>query len=689
MSGNLLASETSPYLLQHKDNPVHWRPWGKDALDEAAKLNKPLFVSVGYASCHWCHVMAHESFEDQETADVLNELFVPVKVDREERPDLDVWLQTTMTLTGESGGWPLSAFLTPQGDPFWAGTYFPKEDMYGRPAFKTVLRQVSQRFKENPESVRPTADRLKEIISQAWSQNRSGNVDPLLLEHVSVATAQRYDIFFGGMTGTPKFPNYASLKFLWRAYLRTGTNQFLQVVMTTLEGLCRGGIYDHVGGGISRYAVDERWIVSHFEKMLYDNAQFIELLSLGWQSIRNPMFRSRIEGTVNWALREMLVEDAGFASAVDADSEGEEGKYYVWTEKEIDQTLVGTMIPRFKQAYGVTAEGNFHGKNILHRYIPMPNLTQADENLFATQCEKLRAVREQRVKPERDDKVLADWNGMMIAALAFAGPVVERANWLAAAEKAFAFVCEKLGDGDKLYHSYRNGRRQIDGFAEDYANMARAALLLFEATRKKEYLERAKAWTNVLNEEFWDIAQGGYGMSPPNIEPIRVKIRSAIDGQAPSANGIMLEVLGRLYYLTGDKAYNERVNALLRAFAGDIPNTFLQMATFLNGFEFCLNALQIVIIGETTDTRTYDLVNAVLGRSIPNRILTVIEPNEELPEHHPAHGKTMQNGQPTAYICRGTLCSSPVTNAITLSQTLQMPSQQQGAVQAAAAPKRY
>jgi uncharacterized protein YyaL (SSP411 family) len=267
--------------------------------------------------------------------------------------------------------------------------------------------------------------------------------------------------------------------------------------------------------------------------------------------------------------------------------------------------------------------------------------------------------------------------------------VLEHPDWVTRAEKAFAFVCEKLGDGDKLFHTYREGRRQFAGFAEDYANMARAALLLFEATRKKKYLDRAAAWTKVLNEEFWDIAQGGYGMSPPGVEPVQVKIRTAIDGQTPAANGTMLEVLCRLYYLTGDKEYNERVNALLSAFAGDIVNNALQMPTFLNGTEFCMNALQIVIIGPPGDTRTLDLISATLGRSIPNRILTVIEPGEELPVKHPAHGKTMQNGQPTAYICRGAICSSPVSNAISLSQALQMPSQEQGAVQAAAAPKRY
>jgi uncharacterized protein YyaL (SSP411 family) len=688
MSANLLASETSPYLLQHKDNPVHWRPWGPEALEEAKRTNKPLLVSVGYAACHWCHVMAHESFEDAETAQVMNELFVSVKIDREERPDIDSWLQTALSLTNEGGGWPLTAFLTPDGQPFWAGTYFPKQDNFGRPAFQSILREVSKRYHETPETLKPNTDRIRQVMERAWSQNRSGRIDPLTLEQLSIATAQRFDIFFGGITGAPKFPSIASLKLLWRAYLRTGTPQFAQVVMTSLEAMCRGGIYDHVGGGFARYAVDERWIIPHFEKMLPDNAQFIEILTLAWQANRVPMFRSHVEDTVNWVLREMLVDGAGFASSQDADTEGEEGKFYTWTEAEIDAALQGTMIPRFKQVYGVTGEGNFHGRNVLHRYIPIPNLSQADETLFATQRRKLLDVRLKRERPFRDDKVLADFNGMMIAALAFAGPVMQRPEWVEAAERAFAYVVEKLGDGDRLYHTYRAGKRQHTAFSDDYANMALGALMLFEATGKDAYLQHAIAWTKVLDEDYWNLSLGGYAFSVPSDEPVEVKIRTALDTHTPAANGLMLEVLGRLYYITGDKAYGDRITALATAFSGDARPAFLQMSTFLNGVDFCANAVQIVIIGPRSDTRTLDLLNAVLGRSIPNRVITVLEPDAGLPAGHPAHGKTMQNGQPTAYICRERICSSPVTSAVTLSQALQMPAPNQPALQAATAPRR-
>jgi uncharacterized protein YyaL (SSP411 family) len=689
MSGNLLASETSPYLLQHKDNPVHWHPWGKEALDAAKTANKPLLVSIGYSACHWCHVMAHESFEDEETAALINDLYVPVKVDREERPDIDTWLQTAMAVTGEGGGWPLTVFLTPQGEPFWAGTYFPKEDSMGRPAFKTVLRQISQRYREKPESTQPNIEHIRQITERSWNQNRTAKLDPLLIEHASLATGQRFDIFFGGITGAPKFPSIPSVKLMWRAFQRTGTPQFAQIVMTSLDSMSRGGIYDHIGGGFSRYAVDERWIVPHFEKMLYDNAQFIEMLTLLWQEGRNPTFRNRVEDTVAWLLREMVVEDAAFAASLDADSEGEEGKYYLWTEAEIDAALVGTMIPRFKQVYGVSAEGNYKGRNVLHRYIPFTDVTEADEKLFATQRKKLLEAREKRVKPARDDKVLADWNGMMIASLAFAGPVMQRSEWVNIAEKAFAFICEKLGEGDKLYHTYRAGKRQHVAFSDDYAHMARAALHLFETTEEKKYLERAIAWTRVLNEEYWDLTLGGYVLAPPGNEPVHVKIRTASDNPTPAANAVMLEVLARLYYATGDKSYNDTLNSLINAFAADIQHGYMQMPSFVNGIEFCMNALQIVIVGQKADSRTLDLLNAVLGRSVPNKITTIISPDEELPNLHPAYGKKMESGAPTAYICRGNVCSAPITSAVTLSQILQMPAQEQGTVQAAVTPRRF
>ena len=679
MTANLLASETSPYLLQHKDNPVHWRPWGPEALADAKRLNKPILVSVGYAACHWCHVMAHESFEDPETAELMNKLYVCIKVDREERPDIDNWLQRILVVLGRNGGWPLNAFLTPKGEPFWGGTYFPKDESFGRMPFKTVLRQLAQAYQQNPEQMEPNVRQIAQRLDEAWYQNRAGTFDIAKLEKVAVATAQHFDVFYGGMTGAPKFPNVPALELLWRAYMRTGLQQFLSLVLCTIDHMGRGGLYDHLGGGFARYAVDEEWLIPHFEKMLYDNAQMIDIMTLIWQHGRQPVLKQRVEDTIAWVLREMRVENAAFASSLDADSEGEEGKFYVWTESEIETVLTGTNVDRFKQAYGVSRDGNFHhegkptGRNVLHRIPNLPDRSEAEEANFTEQRRLLLAARERRVRPGRDDKVLADWNGLMIASLANAGAVFSQFQWLDAARQAFRFVCDKLGDGDRLYHSYRAGKRQHPAYADGYANMARAALSLWEATGEREYLDRALAWSRALDDQFWDIVQGGYVFSKNPDLPEQVRTRHAFDNQMPSANGTMMGVHARIFYATGEGFHAERANTLIQAFAGDVASNYLQMATYLNNFEFCSSCLQIIVMGPPSDSRTQDLIKATMGRSLPNRLLMVVAPGETLPVGHPAAEKSMQEGIPTAYVCGGDLCSPPVTSAAILSQVLKLP----------------
>ncbi|MBV9063963.1 MAG: thioredoxin domain-containing protein, partial [Alphaproteobacteria bacterium] len=369
MSRNLLDAETSPYLLLHKDNPVHWRPWGEAALQEAQEQNRPILLSVGYTACHWCHVMNEESFADPETAALMNELFIPIKVDREERPDIDQIYQTAANAMGTMGGWPLTMFLTPQGEPYFAGTYFPREQRFGQPPFRNVLQEVARVYHEQPEPVANAAARVQQAYTNLWGRDLRGQLSGAILDDVSLGIARKFDIFFGGTIGAPKFPTYGLIEILWRAYLRTGAEQFNQLVQTTMANICMGGVYDHLGGGLHRYSVDERWTVPHFEKMLYDNAQFIDLLTMMWQHNRVPTFRMRIEETIGWLLREMMVEH-GFASALDADSEHEEGKYYVWSEAEIDAALAGTFVQKFKEVYNVRREGNFEGRNILHRIGP-------------------------------------------------------------------------------------------------------------------------------------------------------------------------------------------------------------------------------------------------------------------------------------------------------------------------------
>jgi uncharacterized protein YyaL (SSP411 family) len=674
MSRNLLDQETSPYLLLHKDNPVHWRPWGPEALAEAEATGKPILLSIGYTACHWCHVMNHESFADPETAALMNDLCIPIKVDREERPDVDHVYQTAANALGQSGGWPLTAFLTPAGEPFAIGSYYPKEERYGRPSFKRVLEDVARVWRDQPEPVASTAASVRDAYNTLWGRNLSGAFEPMMLDITAVHVGQRFDMFYGGMSGPPKFPSTGLTELLWRAYLRSGTVQFDQLVQTTLFSECMGGMYDHIGGGFARYATDERWMIPHFEKMLYDNALLIDLLTLVWQGNRQALYRERIEETIAWVLRDMAVEHA-FASSLDADSEGEEGKYYTWTESEIDAALAGTFAQRFKETYHVTREGAGQGRNILHRVGPNSRypLAAADETLHKKQREMLLAVRNKRVPPARDDKVLADWNGMMIAALANAGVALRRMDWTASAIRAFDFVLNALGDGDRLYHSWRNGKRGHFGFADDYAHMARAALALWESTNDPAYLNKAKDWVRVLNEHFWDIQNGGYFQTSDDSDPLIVRPRAVFDQATPCANGTMVMVLGKLHYATADVAYRDRANALIQAFAGEIGRAYISMGSYMNGIEFVISGLQIVIVGSITNPKTHELVSAVTSRSLPNKTMILIDPGQSLPQGHPAFGKTMENGQPTAYVCQHQSCSFPITNPVTLSQTLQLP----------------
>ncbi|HEY3777335.1 MAG TPA: thioredoxin domain-containing protein [Rhizomicrobium sp.] len=677
MSENLLGRETSPYLLLHRDNPVHWRPWGADALAEAETNNKPILLSIGYTACHWCHVMNEESFQDPETAALMNEHFVNIKVDREERPDIDQIYQTAANSLGHTGGWPLTMFLTPQGEPFYAGAYFPNEERYGQPAFKRVLPEVARLYREQPDPVANTTARVQQTFANLWSRDTRGNLDSTILDQCAVRVAQRFDIFYGGITGAPKFPSTGLLELLWRAHLRTGVPQFLQLALTTLDHMALSGIYDHVGGGFARYATDERWQVPHFEKMLYDNALLIDIYTLAWQHNRSALYRERIEETVNWLLREMLVEH-GFAASLDADQDGEEGKYYLWSEAEIDAALAGTFVQRFKEAYGVRRDGNFEGRNILQRIGNPYPLPEADEALLRKQRELLLAARLKRKPPLRDDKVLADWNGMAIAALANAGMVFRNASWTAAAIRAFDFVEKILGDGGRLHHSWRNGARQHTGFADDYAHMARAAFTLWEATADRRFLSRAQAWAHVLNEHFWDAQNGGYFYTSDDSDPLIARTRVVFDQATPSANGVMVALLSRLHFATADTLYRDRANALIEAFSGEVTRAFLSMGSYLNGLDLAITGLQIVIVGAIDSPKTHELASAVLGRSLPNRMLMVLDPRQPLPPGHAAAGKTMQNGQPTAYVCQRMTCSAPITNPVTLSQMLQLPSRPQG-----------
>ncbi len=664
---NRLDQATSPYLLQHKDNPVHWTTWGPEAFAEAKRRRVPVLLSVGYAACHWCHVMAHESFEDPATAAVMNELFVNIKVDREERPDVDTIYQSALALLGESGGWPLTMFLTPDGEPFWGGTYFPPTARYGRPGFIDVLKSVHGTYLRQPDTVAKNVGALKEALGKLSASRAAGMPSLDDLDKVARSLARNVDPFFGGFGAAPKFPNVPGFLTLWRAWIRTGLQPFLEAVTVTLTRMCQGGIYDHLGGGFARYSVDEEWLVPHFEKMLYDNAELIDLLTLAWQDVKTPLYQHRVEETVGWLFNEMTVGDGGFASSLDADSEGEEGRFYVWTEKEIDEVL-GEASAAFKRAYDVTPLGNWEHATILNRSRSPDLLSPDEEGLLGRARAKLLEVRAGRVRPGFDDKTLADWNGLMIAALANAALAFQRPDWLEKARAAFVYIERVHGDknkggGDRLLHSAREGKAQHAGLLDDYAQMTRAALALHEASGESIYLEKARAWSKVLDRHFWDAQNGGYFLTPDDGETLIVRTRNAHDNATPSGNGTQAANLARLWFLTGEAAYRDRAEAVIGAFSGDISRSAMAFSTLLNAAELLLSGQQVVIVGDRAAHDTKALLDAVTSLSLPNRVLQIIAPGEALPSNHPAHGKGQVEGKATLYVCQNMSCSLPVTEA--------------------------
>jgi uncharacterized protein YyaL (SSP411 family) len=665
--GNQLGGETSPYLLQHKDNPVHWRPWGEPALAEARATGKPILLSVGYAACHWCHVMAHESFEDEATARVMNDLFVNIKVDREERPDVDAIYMGALHELGEQGGWPLTMFLTSAAEPFWGGTYFPKEQRYGRPSFVSVLNEVARIYREEPDKIRQNADVLKDRLKPSHKVSASAPPSEEALADLARRMVQAIDPVNGGIRGAPKFPQPQFFGLLWRAGLRYGLVNPLEAVNLTLTHIAQGGIYDHLGGGFSRYSVDERWLVPHFEKMLYDNAQLVELMTESCREQKSRLFEQRIAETIDWLLREMVVEGGGFAASLDADSEGEEGKFYVWSLAEISKTL-GEEAGFFAEIYGVTADGNFEGHNILNRLGSIELRDEATERRLAEMRAKLFARRAARVRPGFDDKVLADWNGLMIAALAKAAETFDKPQWVATAKTAFDFVSTKMIVNGRLMHAYRTGEAKAPATANDYANMIRAALELANVTGKRAYVDRACDWTEILDKHYWASDLGGYYFVADDTDDLIVRPLSGQDEAAPNANGTMVSNLMALYLWTGEERYRARAEAVLKAFAGAMQQNVLAHAGLLSAeLDVMAPALIVFVVPKGSDVR--GLRRALNEVSLPGTVVQEIRPGE-LPVSSPAHGKTAIDGKPTAYVCIGPQCSLPVTEPAKLVETI-------------------
>jgi uncharacterized protein YyaL (SSP411 family) len=662
---NRLARATSPYLLQHKHNPVDWWTWGPDALGEAARTNKPILLSVGYAACHWCHVMAHESFEDAATARVMNELFVNIKVDREERPDIDQIYMNALHLLGEQGGWPLTMFLTPKAEPVWGGTYFPKESRFGRPAFVDVLREVARLFREEPDRIEQNRAALLSRLAEKARPAGKVTIGLKELDAMAMQVGNMFDQVNGGLRGAPKFPQPAILEMLWRAGLRTGDQRFFETVEHTLARMSEGGIYDHLGGGFSRYSVDERWLVPHFEKMLYDNAQLLELLALAWQRSGNLLFAERARETVTWLKREMTTGEGAFAASLDADSEGEEGKFYVWSYEDVIKCLGVADGEYFARHYDVTPGGNFEGHNILNR-LAAPARTAEDENRLPQLRTKLLAARSTRVRPGLDDKVLADWNGLMIAALVHAGHILDEPDWLAMARRAFDFIAQAMTEDDRLGHSWREGRLLFPGLASDFAAMIRAALSLYEATGERNYLERAQAWQAAFDRHYADHDSGAYYLSADDAGDLVLRPHSTQDDATPNPNSIAAQNLVRLSVLAGDDRWRAGADRMIETILSASERSLFGHVALLNALDLRLRAAEIVLTGAGAGR----FAQAALALPYLDRIVLRAPNTGDLPQSHPAHEKLKAAPAGAAFVCVGERCSLPVTESAQIAATV-------------------
>ena len=672
MQQNELVFAASPYLLQHKDNPVHWRAWGLAALEEARRLDRPILLSVGYAACHWCHVMAHESFEDAEVAAVMNELFVNIKVDREERPDVDQVYMSALQALGQPGGWPLTMFLTPAGEPFWGGTYFPKEARYGRPGFVSILRQIARLYRAEPEKVANNAAALRSAILETKPAPSAGEIPPAALDHYAERLCASMDRVHGGLKGAPKFPNPPVLELLWRHAARANHAASREAVLLTLRRMCQGGIYDHLGGGFARYSVDERWLVPHFEKMLYDNAQLLELLSLAWRETGEAIFEGAVRETVAWLRREMRTERGAFCASLDADSEGVEGKFYVWTRAEIEEVLGPDDATFFGRHYDAGAAGNWLDEHheepvtILNRLQAQPT-TAEEEHRLALLRGKLLERRGRRVRPGLDDKVLADWNGLTIAALVNAAVTFGEPTWLAMAREAFDAVVTTMlrrVDGEsRLGHAFRDGTLIFPGMASDYAAMMRAALALAEAGPKEpgpktdasRLCDLARGFAEVLEAHHLDRETGYLCTSADDAPDIVFRSQPTADDAVPNAHALYAQALLKLASLTGEASMRNRADELIATLAPSLSANPYGHAALLNALDQRLRNIDIVIVGDDTEgLRAAALASSFLNRTV--RLQASSAAAGELAEI-----AAYPKDKSAAFVCAEGRCSLPAT----------------------------
>ncbi len=694
---NRLAQELSPYLLEHKDNPVDWYPWGPEALERARREDKPILLSIGYSACHWCHVMARESFEDADTAALMNRFFISIKVDREERPDLDqVYMRAVQAMSG-SGGWPMTVFLTPDGTPFYGGTYFPPTERYGVPSFRRVLTSVAEAYRLRKLDVTKTADEVRAFLQRPImdAARSTTALTPAVLDDAYAQLARTYDSRHGGFGGAPKFPQPMLLDFLMRTWLRwtpsptppnwggdvlnpspkgkggTETEEghsdgqvALDIVTYTLDAMAAGGMYDQLGGGFHRYSVDAHWLVPHFEKMLYDNALLTRAYVDAWLITGRPVFRRVAEETIGFVAREFTSEEGGFFSSLDADSEGEEGRFYVWTPAELQAALGTEDAERVARAFDVTADGNFEGRNILHAVTP-----DAAE-VMAGVRPALMAARERRIRPHRDEKILAGWNGLMLRALAEAGRALERADWLELARRNARFLLTRLRADTRMQRSFKDGQARLPGYLEDQAAVADGLLSLYQATLEPEWLEAARPLIDTMLTAFWDDAAGAFFDTAVGHESLVVRPQDAMDNAVPSGTSLAVDVLVRGGRLFDDERWTTiatRVFTKLAGVAARAPGAFGRLLAALD--LSLAPPRELALVGLRSDPALGTLARVASRRYRPNLVVAQATPGEAPPVPW-LRDRPPLDGRATAYYCEAFVCQAPTADPATLERQL-------------------
>lgn len=674
---NKLSEEKSPYLKQHADNPVDWYPWGDDAFEKAKAENKPVFLSIGYATCHWCHVMAHESFEDPEIAKLMNEAFVNVKVDREERPDIDSTYMTVCQMLTGQGGWPLTIIMTPDKEPFFAGTYIPKEARYNRIGLRQLIPGVKGMWQNEPKRVEKATSKIREGFIKSQEFERGKFPGTKAVDFAAEQLAQRYDPEHGGFGNAPKFPSPHNLMFMLRQWKLTGETRFLEMVSSTLEKIRLGGIWDHIGFGFHRYSTDREWLLPHFEKMLYDQALLMMAYTETWQATQNPLFKQTVFEIAEYIERDLLHPEGGFYSAEDADSEGEEGKFYVWEMDELKAVLSKKDAADFTELFNITEEGNFEdeaakertGKNIPHLSY---SLNEEKHSWFGDVQKQLFEDREKRIRPLLDDKILTDWNALMIAALAKAGFAFSEDQFIKLAEKAFAFLETNLVKNEKLFHRYNSGEAAITAMADDYAFLVWAMIELYETTFNPEYLEKAVYWNEQFIKSFWDEDKGGFYLSIADEDQVYGRQKQIFDGAIPSSNSVSMLNLIRLSRLTGKTELEDYADKTGKAFSADLIRSGASICQGMQSIQF-LNA-DAKEISLTAESSTASEVKKWMGALFnPFAVYHISDEAglEQLGKIAPyTSTQKMIDGNATLYVCEKFTCEHPITELQRMKKAL-------------------